>query len=291
VLPPRFDYRAPRTLEEALAILAELGPDARPLAGGQSLIPLLKLRAVRPALLVDLRHLGLDVLREEDGRLVIGATVTHASLERSPLARDRYPLLHDAARVIADPLVRNLGTVGGSAAHADPAGDWGPVLLAARAVLVAVGPAGEREIPADAFFAGSFETALAPDELLVRIVVPRRPRGGGAYHKLRRRVGDFATVGVAVDLALDATGAIEDVGIGMSGVGLSYLRAAKAEEHLRGRRPDRAALRRAAEIAAEEVHPVSDHRGSARYKRELVRVFALRGLERSLERSLGRTRA
>lgn len=286
MLPPRFDYRAPRTLEEALAILAELGPEARPLAGGQSLIPLLKLRAARPSCLVDLRHLGLDGFGEEDGHLVLGATVTHAALERSALVRDRYPLLHDAARVIADPLVRNLGTVGGSAAHADPAGDWGPVLLAARAVLVAAGPAGEREIPADGFFVGSFETALAPGELLVRILVPRRPRAGGAYHKLRRRVGDFATVGVAVDLSVDAAGAIEDCGIGMSGVGLSYVRAAKAEEHLRSRRPDRAALRRAAEIAAEEVHPVSDHRGSARYKRELVRVFALRGLERALERAM-----
>jgi len=285
VFPPRFDYRAPRSLEEALALLAELGREARPLAGGQSLIPLLKLRAARPSCLVDLRYLGLDALGEEDGRLVVGATVTHAALERSPLVRDRYPLLHDAACVIADPLVRNLGTVGGSAAHADPAGDWGPVLLAARPVLVAAGPAGEREIPAEGFFVGSFETALAPEELLVRVVFPRRARGGGAYHKLRRRVGDFATVGVAVDLALDEAGAIEHCGIGMSGVGLSYVRAAKAEEHLRGRRPDRAALRRAAEIAAEEVHPVSDHRGSARYKRELVRVFTLRGLERSLERA------
>lgn len=285
MFPPRFDYRAPRSLEEALDLLAELGPEARPLAGGQSLIPLLKLRAARPTCLVDLRYLGLDAFGEEDGHLVVGATVTHAALEASQLVAERYPLLHDAARVIADPLVRNLGTVGGSAAHADPSGDWGPVLLAARAVMVAAGPSGEREIPAGEFFVGSFETALAPGELLVRILVPRRPRSGGAYHKLHRRVGDFATVGVAVDLTLDPAGAIEDCGIGMSGVGLSYVRAAKAEEHLRGRRPDRAALRRAAEIAAEEVHPVSDHRGSARYKRELVRVFALRGLERALERA------
>ncbi|HXF72671.1 MAG TPA: xanthine dehydrogenase family protein subunit M [Actinomycetota bacterium] len=285
MFPPRFDYRAPRSLEEALAVLAELGSGARPLAGGQSLIPLLKLRAARPSCLVDLRYLGLDGLGEEDGYLVVGATATHAAVEASPLVAERYPLLHDAARVIADPLVRNLGTVGGSAAHADPAGDWGPVLLAARAVMVAAGPSGEREIPAGEFFTGSFETALAPEELLVRILVPRRPRSGGAYHKLHRRVGDFATVGVAVDLTLDGSGAIEDCGIGLAGVGLSYVRAAKAEEHLRGRRPDRAALRRAAEIAAEEVHPVSDHRGSARYKRELVRVFALRGLERALERA------
>ncbi len=285
MFPPRFDYRAPRTLEEALAVLEELGPEARPLAGGQSLIPLLKLRAARPSCLVDLRYLGLDGLREEDGHLVVGATVTHAAVEASPLVGERYPLLRDAARVIADPLVRNLGTVGGSAAHADPAGDWGPVLLAARAVMVVAGPSGEREIPAGEFFLGSFETALSPEELLVRILVPRRPRSGGAYHKLHRRVGDFATVGVAVDLSLDPTGAIEDCGIGLAGVGLSYVRAAKAEEHLRGRRPDRAALRRAAEIAAEEVHPVSDHRGSSRYKRELVRVFALRGLERALERA------
>lgn len=285
MFPPRFDYRAPRTLEEALAVLEELGPGARPLAGGQSLIPLLKLRAARPSCLVDLRYLGLDGLREEDGHLVVGATVTHAAVEASPLVGERYPLLRDAARVIADPLVRNLGTVGGSAAHADPAGDWGPVLLAARAVMVVAGPSGEREIPAGEFFLGSFETALSPEELLVRILVPRRPRSGGAYHKLHRRVGDFATVGVAVNLSLDPAGAIEDCGIGLAGVGLSYVRAAKAEEHLRGRRPDRAALRRAAEIAAEEVHPVSDHRGSSRYKRELVRVFALRGLERALERA------
>ena len=287
MFPPPFGYAAPRTLEEALALLAERGPAARPLAGGQSLIPQLKLRTLRPSLLVDLRHLPLAGIEEEDGHLVLGATVTHAALEASEAIRERHPLLHDVASVVGDPLVRNLGTVGGSAAQADPRGDWGAALLAAGAVLVAAGPEGEREIGAEDFFTGSYDTALRADELLVRIRLPRRPRGGGSYHKLRRRVGDFATVGVAVDLSLDRDGAIEDCGIGLTGVGLTYVRAGKAAEHLRGRRPDPRALRRAAELAAEECHPIGDERGSAAYKRELVRVFALRGLERALARAAG----
>ncbi len=285
MVPARFEYWAPRTLEEAVALLEDLGPDARPLAGGQSLVPMMRFRVIRPGHLLDLRHLPIAGIGEEDGFVSLGATTTHAEVEASALVCRRHPLLHEVARSVADPLVRNLGTVGGSAAHADPRGDWGPALLATRATLVALGPAGEREIPADEFFTGSFATALEPTELLIRIRVPHRPRSGGAYLKLRRKVGDFATVGVAVQLDLDGEGRIADCGIGLAGVDLTYVRAAKAEEHLRGRWPDRGALRRAGEIAAEEVHPRSDDRGPAEYKRELVRVLCLRALGRALARA------
>lgn len=276
--PASFEYLAPGSVEDAVQALREGGPGARPLAGGQSLIPLMRLRLARPALLVDLRRLPISGVAERDGVLALGATTTHAELERSRAIAEGYPLLADVARVIGDPLVRNLGTVGGSAAHADPSGDWGPALLAAGAEMVAVGPAGERRIPADEFFTGSFETALGPADLLVEILLPRTPGAGGAYRKVRRKVGDFATVGVAAQLRLDARGRILEAGLGMTGVGLTYVRAVKAEEYLRGRRLDESSVRGASEIAREEAHPVSDGRGPAEYKRDLVRVLAARAL-------------
>lgn len=283
--PPSFEYWVPETIGEAVGLLARLGPGARPLAGGQSLIPLMRFRLARPAHLIDLRRLPLADIEERDGMLRIGATATHAALGASEEVRQRYPLLADVARVVGDPLVRNLGTIGGSAAHADPSGDWGPALLAGRVTLVAVGPAGEREIPADEFFTGTFETALRPGELLTEIRFPRTPGSGGAYRKVHRKVGDFATVGVAVQLSLGPDGAVRECGIGLAGVGLSYVRAAKAEERLVGSRLDERTLRRASEVAAEETHPRSDHRGSAEYKRHLVRVLSARALEAALRRA------
>lgn len=290
MFPARFDYSAPGTLEEAVDLLSRLGPKARPLAGGQSLIPLMRFRLARPAHLVDLRRLPILGIEEADGALSIGAMTTQAAIEASGAIRARYQLLWDAAHVVGDPLVRNLGTVGGSAAHADPRGDWGAVLLASRATFVVVGPEGEREIPADEFFTGSFETALGGGELLTWIRIPIPDRSGGAYLKLRRKVGDFATVGVAVQLTLDQSGAIDDCGIGVTGVDVSYVRAAKAEEYLRGERLDRARLRRASEIASEETHPLSDQRGSAEYKRDLVRVFSARALSTAFRRARSRVR-
>jgi carbon-monoxide dehydrogenase medium subunit len=282
--PARFDYLVPRTVEHAVDLLEDLGPDARVLAGGQSLIPLMRLRRARPSHLLDLRALPLSGIRTPAGdrtgdtAITIGPMTTHASLERSPGLRERYPLLSDVARQIADPVVRNLGTIGGAVVFADPAGDWGPALMAVNAIFLAVGPGGEREIPADAFFLGPHMSALDPAELLVEIRVARQPGSGGAYAKFRRRIGDFAVVGVAVQLAIDDRGRIDDCGIAVTGIDLSYVRADKAQEVLVGGRAGPDSLRLAARIVAEQTHPVSDHRGSAEWKREIVRVLALRSL-------------
>jgi carbon-monoxide dehydrogenase medium subunit len=281
--PPKFDYVAPRSLDEALEVLAEHGSDAKLLAGGQSLIPLLKLRFAAPAVLVDLNRLtGLDGFRESATHLHVGALTRHADAERSPLLAARYPLMAAAAPVISDPLVRNMGTVGGSLAHADPAGDWGAVMLAADAEVVARSRDGERTIAVRDFFRGLLETALEPTEILTEVRVPRpRGRSGGAYLKLERKVGDFATVGVAVQLELD-DGRIGRAGIGLTAVGAVNVRAAAAEEHLAGAEPTAEAFAEAARLAAAAAEPTSDVRGSAEYKRDVVRVYVERGLERAL---------
>ena len=282
--PARFDYVMPRTVGEAVGLLEELGPDARVLAGGQSLIPLMRLRRARPSHLVDLQVLPLSGIRTTPGDptgetgITIGPMTTHASLERSPGLRECYPLLSDVARHIGDPVVRNLGTIGGAVAFAHPSGDWGPALMAIGATFLVLGPRGEREIPADEFFLGPNESSLEPAELLVEIRVGRRPGSGGAYAKFRRRVGDFAVVGVAVQLSLDDRGLIEDCGIAVTGVDLNYVRANKAQEALVGGRAGPEALRLAARVIAEQSHPVSDHRGSAEWKREMVRVLGFRAL-------------
>ncbi|MDR7482995.1 MAG: FAD binding domain-containing protein [Armatimonadota bacterium] len=290
MIPDRFDYLAPTSVAEALEALRTHGPEAKPLAGGHSLIPLMKLRLASPRYLVDLNRIpGLAGLQEADGVLRIGAMTRHAEMEASDLLRQRYPLLADAARVIADPLVRNMGTVGGSLAHADPAGDWGAAMLAARASVVATGPRGERVVPIDDFFVDTFTTALEPDELLTEIRVPRPgPHSGGAYLKLERKVGDFAVAAVGVQLALDARGTCASVGIGLCNVGPTSLRARGAEEALLGRVPDAAAIARAAQAAAAEADPASDLRGPAEYKRDMVRVLLARALRRALERASGR---
>lgn len=285
--PPRFTYVAPASLEEAVQRLVELGSGARPLAGGQSVIPLMKLRRLRPTHLIDLRALPMSSIEARDGTLRIGALTTHARLERSGLVRDFYPLLSDVARVTADPIVRNLGTIGGAAAFAHPSGDWWPALLAARAELVAIGREGVRTIPVDDFFTGGFETSLGHAEILTEVRIVRPPGSGGAYFKLRRRVGDFAIVGVAVQLGLDPDGSVRECGIAVTGVGLHCIRANKAEEYLTGGPLDPEALARASEIVSEQTHPTSDHRGSADYKREMVRVFAARALAASAARARG----
>ncbi len=277
--PGRFAYYRPSSLTEAVDLLERGRGDARALAGGQSLIRLMRFRYESPSHLVDLRDLGLSGITEANGLLRLGATTTDANVETSPTIAKRYPLIADVARVIADPLVRNLGTVGGSAAYAHPSGDWGPTLIAARATFTAVGPGGQRSIPADQFFVGSYCTALGPADILTGIELSGLHDGGGAYVKLNRKVGDYATIGVAVQLSVDGEGKVAEVGIGLAGVGLSYVRAVKAEEYLVGRILERETLRRASGIASEETHPLSDSRGSARYKREMVKVLCRHALE------------
>lgn len=281
--PARFAYIAPSTLEEALAILAERGDEAKVLAGGQSLIPLLKLRFVPPSVVVDLNRIpDLDVLAETEDGLRIGALVRHAACERSDALAGRYRLLGDAARLVADPLVRNRGTLCGSLAHADPQGDWGAVLLATRGSVVARGPSGERTIPADELFVGPFMTSLDPTEVIVEARVPDPgPRTSGTYLKLERKVGDFATAAVAVQLTM-ANGTVGEVGIGLTGVGGTNLRARAAEDALRGSEPSEDAIAETARLAAEAAEPQTDVRGTAAYKRNLVRVFTERGLRSAL---------
>jgi carbon-monoxide dehydrogenase medium subunit len=283
VYPPRFDYLVPTSVEEAIAALSEHAGDAKVMAGGQSLIPVLKLRIASVGTVVDLNRVpGLDGIEAVDGGLRIGALARHRDAERSPHCRGRYGLLSSAARLVADPLVRNRGTIGGSLAHADPQGDWGSVMLAARAEVSAQGPDGTRTVPIDDLLAGPFTTTLAADEVITEVRVPDPgARAGGAYLKLERKVGDFATAAVAVQVALD-NGHVGQVGIGLTGVGPQNLRATAAEDALRGAEPGDDAIREAAALAAQAADPQSDNRGTAEYKRSVVRVFCERGLRTAI---------
>lgn len=287
MIPGPFEYHAPRSLPEAIDLLTRLGDDAKILSGGQSLIPLMKLRLASPRHVVDINGIPeLAYVRESDGFLRIGALARESDLEESELIRRRYPLLADTCAVIADPLVRNLATVAGNLAHADPANDHPAAMLALGAEVTTVGPKGERRIPVAAFFMGPFMTVLAADEILTEIMVPVPPsRSGGAYLKLERKVGDFATAAVAVQLTLGPEGACERAGIGLTNVGSTPIKAEKASEFLRGKRLDEAAIKEAARIAADEAQPSADLRGSVEYKRDLVRVLTGRALRRALERA------
>ncbi len=290
MIPPSFDYHAPKTLPEAIALLVRSRDDAKVLSGGQSLLPLLKLRLAQPASLVDIGRIpGLEYVREEDGLLKIGGRTREAALERSEIVRSRYPILADTAAVIADPLVRNLATVGGNLAHGDPANDHPATMIALGARVVATGPGGEREIAVDGFFTGLFSTALARDEILTEIRVPAPPpRSGGAYLKLERKVGDFATAAAAVQLTLAAGGEVERVGIALTNAGPTPVRAVEAEAYLRGKRLDDATVAAAARLAARAASPTADRRGTVEYKREMARVLTARALRKAAERAGGR---
>jgi aerobic carbon-monoxide dehydrogenase medium subunit len=287
MIPPPFEYYAPTTAEEAIDLLQRFGPEAKILSGGMSLIPLMRLRLAAPRHLIDINRIaGLAEIKEADGVLTIGALAREADLERSELVRAKYPLLAETAAVIGDPLVRNRATVAGNLAHADPANDHPATMLALAAEVVATGPAGERRIPITDFFTGFFATALDPAEILTEIRVPiPPPRSGGAYVKLERKVGDFATAGVAAQLALGGDDVCVQVRIGLTNVGSMPIRARQAEEVLRGTRADPAVVRRAAESAAEASDPSPDLRGPAEYKRDLVRVLTVRALNRALEQA------
>jgi aerobic carbon-monoxide dehydrogenase medium subunit len=282
--PASFEYVVPASLEEAVDALGRYEDDAKVLAGGMSLIPLMKLRLAAPQALVDINRLpGLDTLATSDGGLRIGALVRHRTCERSALLGGRWGTLGAAAPLISDPIVRNVGTVCGALAHADPQGDWGSALLAMRAEVVAQGPDGTRTIPLDELFDGPFVSTLAPTEIITEVRVPDPgPDAGGTYLKLERKVGDYATVGVAVHLAMD-DGKVARAGIALTAVGPTNLRATAAEEALAGSELTDAAIREAARLAAEAARPYSDIRGTADYKRTVVRVFTERGLRAAAE--------
>ena len=284
MLPSRFEYAAPNSIEEALGALAERGDEAKVVAGGQSLIPLMKLRFASPALLIDLNGVpGMSFIEESGDHLRIGALTRHCDIEVSEVIRSRYPAMAAAAPLISDPIVRNRGTIGGSLAHADPAGDWGSVMIAMGAEVVARSSSGERHIHVVDLLVDTFTTALEPNEVITEIRVPKATgRTGGTYLKLERRVGDFATVGVAVQLSLD-NGKVGTAGIGLTAVGSKNLIASRAAEALAGSEANEQSFEEAARLAAEEAQPVSDVRGSADYKRAVVATFVKRGLARATE--------
>jgi aerobic carbon-monoxide dehydrogenase medium subunit len=287
MIPPSFEYLRPKTIPEAIAFLQQYGDDAKILSGGQSLIPMMKLRLARPGYLVDINRIaGLSHIKEEGGFLKIGGLTREAELETSPVVRAKYPIIIDTAHVIADPQVRNLATVGGNLAHGDPANDHPATMLALGAQIVATGPKGERVIPIENFFLSLFSTALAYDEILTEIRVPiPPPRSGGAYFKLERKVGDFATAAVAVQLTLDGNAACQKVGIGLTNVGPTPVKARKAEEFLRGKKLDGSAIAEAAQLAADESEPSADLRGPVEYKRGLIKELTKRALTRASERA------
>ena len=289
MIPSAFDYHAPGTLDEAVALLERLGDEAKVLSGGQSLLPLLKLRLGDAGHLVDIGRIpGLTGITEADGYLRIGGAAREADLERSDLIREKYPILLDTAAVIADPLVRNRATVGGNLAHGDPANDHPATMLALEADVVARGPGGERTIPITRFFTGLFATALAPAEILTEIRIPvPPPRSGGAYVKLERKVGDYATAAAAAQVTLGGQGEIARIGIGLTNAGPTPIKATAAEEHLRGRQPDAGAIAEAARVAAEATSPSADRRGSVEYKRDMARVLTGRAITRALQRAGG----
>ena len=289
MIPRSFEYHSPRTLDEAVALLQKLGPEAKLLSGGQSLIPMMKLRLLSPEYIVDINRIpNLDYITESDGHLKIGALAREHELESSEVVKQKFPILADTAKVIADPLVRSQATICGNLAHGDPANDHPATMLALGATVVATGPNGQREIGIEDFFPGLFTTALEPEEILTEIRVPTPPpRSGGAYLKLERKVGDFATAGVAVQITLDESGACKRAGIGLTNVGMTPIKAKQAETFLNGKQLDDAAIQQAAELAAADSQPMDDIRGSADYKRDLVRVLTARALTTALNRAKG----
>jgi carbon-monoxide dehydrogenase medium subunit len=277
MFPSRFDYVAASSIEEAVAAKAEGGDETRFLAGGQSLLPMMKTRLANPSKLVDINRIpGLDVLERTNGNLRVGALARHADLAASNLT---FGAVRSAAPWISDPLVRNLGTLCGSVAHCDPEGDWNSVLLATGADVVARGPNGERTIPIGDFVVDFFTSSLADDEMVteVRIPVPTAP-SGGAYLKLERKVGDYASVAVAAHLELAGDGTISKAGVALTSVAPHNLKVERVEATLTGQQPSDALFAQAGDEAAAAAAPRDDVRGSAEWKRQVVRVFTRRAL-------------
>ena len=290
MIPAAFDYHRPASLDEAVALLARHGGAAKVLSGGMSLLPVLKLRLGSYAHLVDINRIpGLDAIREEGGFLKIGAMTRQAALARSDLIRTKYPVLGDAVPLIADPLVRNRGTIGGNVANGDPGNDQPAIMLALGASFIVRGAKGERSIAANQFYKALYTTALAADEILTEIRIPVPPaRSGGAYLKLKRKVGDFAAAAAAVQLTLAANGSVERAGIGLTNAGPVPLEAVAAAKFLAGKKPDEKTIAEAARLAASISAPSADRRGSVEYKREMARVLTARALRKALERAGGK---
>jgi aerobic carbon-monoxide dehydrogenase medium subunit len=298
MLPRTFQYFSPKSVEEATEFLSQHPGEAKVLAGGMSLIPLMKLRLASPTYIVDINRLkGLEYIKPSDdgGSLFVGSLTRHHALESSVLVKGRLPLLSEAAGLIGDPQVRNMGTIGGALAHSDPSGDMGATALALRATVKAIGTSGERSIPIDDFLIDTFSTALKEDELVTQVSFPLPKDGsGGAYLKLERKAGDFATVGVAVQLTIEerqGASYFSYAGIGLTALGPKNLRASGAEESLVGKKVTKDSIAEASAAVAEGCSPTDDPlRGSASYKREMAGVYARRAIELAVSRARGRGR-
>jgi carbon-monoxide dehydrogenase medium subunit len=283
-VPAQVEYEKAASVDHALALLARYGPEARVLAGGHSLIPMMKLRLAQPDILIDINGLSeLSYLRVSNGELRIGALTRHAELLSSAPAGEHFAILHDAEKVIADPVVRNWGTIGGSLCQADPSEDLSAAFAALKATMVIHGPEGSRTVPAREFHTAPYETVVAPGELLTEIRIPIRPGGGSAYEKVGRRVGDWPIAAAGAALWLSG-GTVTDAGIGLTAVGARHFAAAEAEEFLRGASASEENFARAGQIAAEHCRPVSDQRGPAAYKRHLAAELTVRALRRAAGR-------
>jgi aerobic carbon-monoxide dehydrogenase medium subunit len=285
MFPASFEYVRAHTTDEAFAALQQHGYEGRVLAGGQSLIPAMRYRLARPGVLVDINPIKeLSYLREENGVLRIGATTRDAALEFAPWIK-RYSLIDDVSRVVADPVVRHMGTVVGSICHNDPAGDWTATSLASRATVVVRGVNGLREIPIDDFLVDSYTTAVEEGEMALELKIPiPDAHTQGSYQKIERKVGDYATCAAAIQIAMNADGTIRQAGIAITAVGAKAMRVNAAEAMLVGQKPNLELLRAAAEEAPKIATPNADARGSAEYKKDMARVLVLRGLKQSLER-------
>ncbi|MCH9044603.1 MAG: xanthine dehydrogenase family protein subunit M [SAR324 cluster bacterium] len=289
MIPSAFEYYAPGSVAEAIALLKTHGDEAKILSGGHSLIPLMKLRFASPAVIIDINGIpGLDYVKEEGGFLKIGALAREASLESSPVVQQKFPLIADVVKVIADPQVRNRATVAGNLAHGDPANDHPAVMLALGAEVELTGPGGSRTLPVSEFFVDLLETALTPEEVLTEIRVPVPPAGsGGAYYKIERKVGDFATIAVGSQVTLDSGGRVTAAGIGLTNAATTPIKATDAEAYLVGKSLDDATLEEAGRLAMAMSDPSSDSRAPAAYKKAMVKELTIRTLKRAAERARG----
>ncbi len=290
MIPAPFEYHAPKSLEDALRLLERHGDEAKVLAGGHSLLPLMKLRLATPRYVIDLRKLrALSYVRENAGKILIGALTTHADVESSALLGAKCPLLPETAAEIGDVQVRNCGTLGGSLAHADPAADYPAAILALDAEIVASSSSGTRTLAAREFFVDMLTTQLRPGEILTEVRVPAlAARTGTAYCKLHQPASGFAIVGVAARITVDRSGKVQDVALGVTGVGPRAYRAEAVEKALRGKKVNPKLLAEAARHVAQGVEPLSDLHASAEYRREMAAVYARRALERAVARAHGR---
>jgi len=289
MIPQAFDYLKPNSINEAISMLQEHGDDAKILAGGHSLIPMMKLRLANPKYLIDINSLSeLEYISESNGFLNIGGLTRETALEHSDLIKSKFPIIHEATKLIADPQVRNMATIGGNLAHGDPANDHPAVMLALNATVVIKGSGGERIIPIDDFFTGFFATAIQNAEILTEIRIPMPlGRSGSSYLKLERKVGDFATAAVGVKVTLNDDGTCNNVRIGLTNAGITPIRAKNAEQFLTGKQLDHSTIKEAGQLAGSEADPSADLRGSEEYKKAMFKELTIRALTKAIARAKG----